>query len=114
MLTSMIGGIRSSYDWEFECAQKRKPVRLTLRLGELALLDTRLDSLVELGIKGTLGREGDLVVCRHILLDGLAAKRRGIPLVHWLRSGEREKTRPRNHGRAGGKTQIHTWNHCAP
>lgn len=48
-------------------------MRLTLGLGELALLNTGLDGLVELGIEGGLRRDVDLVVRRHVLLDGLAA-----------------------------------------
>lgn len=36
--------------------------KLTLRLGELALLNTGLDGLVELSVEGALGRESDLVV----------------------------------------------------
>lgn len=39
-----------------------KVIRLTLGLGELALLNTGLDGLVELGIERTLGRDSDLVV----------------------------------------------------
>jgi hypothetical protein len=48
---------------------------LTLRLSEVALLDTGLDSLVELGIEGGLRRNIDLVVRLHIFLDRLAAVR---------------------------------------
>jgi hypothetical protein len=46
---------------------------LTLGLSELALLNTSLDGLVELGVEGGLRRDVDLVVRRHILLNGLAA-----------------------------------------
>lgn len=46
---------------------------LTLWLSELALLNTGLDGLVELGIESSLRREGDIVVRPNILLDGLAA-----------------------------------------
>lgn len=54
------------------CAHKRGGAKLTLGLGELALLNTGLDGLVELGVESALGREGDLVVRRYILLDSLA------------------------------------------
>ena len=52
--------------------------KLTLRLGELALLNTGLDGLVELSVEGALGRESDLVVRRDILLDSLAAEKRKV------------------------------------
>lgn len=48
---------------------------LTLRLSELALLNTGLDGLVELGVERALGREGNLVVRSDILLDSLATVR---------------------------------------
>jgi hypothetical protein len=48
-------------------------IKLTLGLGELILLNTGLDGLVELSIENTLGREVDLVVRLNILLDGLSA-----------------------------------------
>ena len=46
----------------------------TLGLGELALLNAGLDGLVELGIKGSLRGDIDLVVGRNIFLDGLTAE----------------------------------------
>jgi hypothetical protein len=46
---------------------------LTLGLSELALLNTSLDGLVELGVESGLRRDVDLVVRRHILLNGLTA-----------------------------------------
>lgn len=48
---------------------------LTLWLSELALFNTGLDGLVELGVERALGREGDLVVRGDILLDGLTTVR---------------------------------------
>lgn len=50
-------------------------MKLTLGLSELALLNTGLDGLVELGVERALGREGDLVVRCNILLDSLATVR---------------------------------------
>lgn len=52
-----------------------RQLELTLGLSELALLNTGLDGLVELGVESALRREGDLVVGRHILLDSLATVR---------------------------------------
>lgn len=46
---------------------------LTLGLSELALLNTSLDGLVELSVESGLRRDVDLVVRRHILLNGLTA-----------------------------------------
>lgn len=57
------------------CAQKQRNGKLTLGLGELALLNTSLNSLVELGIKSALRRERDLVVGSDILLNSLAAEK---------------------------------------
>jgi hypothetical protein len=47
--------------------------RGTLGLSELALLNTSLDGLVELSVESGLRRDVDLVVRRHILLNGLTA-----------------------------------------
>jgi hypothetical protein len=47
--------------------------RGTLRLREVALLHTSLDGLVELGIKGRLGGDVDLVVALNIFLQRLTA-----------------------------------------
>lgn len=55
------------------CRIMRDDSGLTLWLSELALLNTGLDGLVELGIESSLRREGDIVVRPNILLDGLAA-----------------------------------------
>lgn len=44
---------------------------LTLGLGEFILLNSGLDSLVELRVKDTLGSDVDLVVSLNILLDSL-------------------------------------------
>ena len=46
--------------------------KLTLGLSEQLLLNTRLDGLVELDIKGALRRDVELVVRLNILLDSLA------------------------------------------
>lgn len=54
--------------------------KLTLGLSELLLLNTRLNSLVELSIKGTLGRDVELVVRLNILLDSLTTTKAN-PLV---------------------------------
>lgn len=59
-------------------------IELTLGLSELALLNTGLDSLVELGIESALRRKGNLVVGRHILLDGLATAMGRVVSI-WLR-----------------------------
>lgn len=48
-------------------------LELTLGLGKLALLNTGLDSLVELRIESGLRRDVEFVVRGHILLDRLAA-----------------------------------------
>lgn len=53
----------------------------TLGLHELLLVNTGLDSLVELGIECALRRVGDLVVALNILLDRLAAEFRENKLV---------------------------------
>lgn len=45
--------------------------RLTLGLNKFFLLNTRLNSLVELSIKGALRRDVELVVRLNILLDRL-------------------------------------------
>lgn len=52
--------------------KEKKEIR-TLGLGELALLNTGLDGLVELGVERSLRRDVDLVVVLHILLDRLTA-----------------------------------------
>lgn len=46
--------------------------RLTLGLSELSLLNTSLDSLVELAVKGGLRGESNFVVGQYIFLDRLA------------------------------------------
>ena len=45
---------------------------LTLWLREVFLFHTGLDSFVELRVKSTLRRDGNVVVCQHVFLDGLA------------------------------------------
>jgi hypothetical protein len=45
---------------------------LTLRLRELALVDARLESLVEHGVELCLGSELDLIVGLDVFLDRLA------------------------------------------
>jgi len=45
----------------------------TFGLLEVALLDTRLEGLVEEGIELSLGRDGDVVIRLDILLDSLSA-----------------------------------------
>ena len=57
---------------EMTATPMRDTSGLTFGLEEFTLLNTDLDGLVELGIEGTLRREGDLVVGNHILLKGLA------------------------------------------
>ena len=47
--------------------------KLTLGLKELALLNTSLDGLVELAVKGVGGGRSNLVVRLNIFLDRLAA-----------------------------------------
>jgi hypothetical protein len=47
----------------------------TLGLGEVALLNTRLQSLVEQGVELSLGSGGDLVVGLYVFLDALTAVR---------------------------------------
>jgi hypothetical protein len=49
-------------------------MKLTLGLGELILLNTGLDSLVELRVENTLRSQVDLVVHLNILLDSLTTK----------------------------------------
>jgi hypothetical protein len=46
---------------------------LTLWLGEVALVDTGLQSFVEQRVELGLGCDGDLVVGLDVLLDGLSA-----------------------------------------
>lgn len=53
----------------------------TLRLSEVTLLDTRLESLVELRVELGLAGVADLVVGLDILLDGLTAVGRKKMLV---------------------------------
>jgi hypothetical protein len=52
------------------CATKG---RLTFGLDEIALLNTSLDRLVELAVKGVLRSRSQLIVCQHIFFDRLAA-----------------------------------------
>jgi len=52
--------------------------KLTLGLGELALLNTGLDGLVELSVESALRGERDLVVRGNILLDSLAAEKKKV------------------------------------
>lgn len=68
-------------------------IRLTLGLSKITLLNSRLDGLVELGIEGALGGEGDLVVGSHILLDGLAARAREIYCQHGIATETRPSKR---------------------
>lgn len=58
--------------WREKKKDEENEIR-TLGLGELALLDTDLDGLVELGVERGLRRDVDLVVVLHILLDRLTA-----------------------------------------
>lgn len=46
---------------------------LTFWLGEVALLDTRLESLVELGVESSLRGRSDLVVRVNVFLESLTA-----------------------------------------
>lgn len=88
-------------------------IRLTLGLSKIALFNSRLDGLVELGIEGTLGGDGDLVVGSHVLLDGLAAIPKGKHRVS-TQSRQRDATINEGRGRASEvNTLTHTWNHCA-
>jgi hypothetical protein len=54
------------------CAIVCACARRTFRLRELALVDARLESLVEHGVELCLGSELDLVVRLDVLLDRLA------------------------------------------
>lgn len=47
--------------------------RLTLRLREFLLVNTRLNGSVELRVECSWRRVGNVVVCLYILFDGLAA-----------------------------------------
>lgn len=60
-------------DWNDAQQRETKIKKLTLGLGEVTLLDTGLDGLVEHAIKGSLSSRRDLVVGLNIFLDGLAA-----------------------------------------
>ena len=61
---------------EYRCDMRikmRAMDKLTLGLKELALLNTSLDGLVELAVKGVGGGRSNLVVRLNIFLDRLAA-----------------------------------------
>ena len=94
--------------------RKRQDIKLTLGLSELVLLNTGLDSLVELSIESALRRVGDLVVALHILLDRLAAGFREGKLVYCCATqasatGKRGKVT----GDDEGIFASHTCYHCA-
>lgn len=55
-------------------------IRLTLGLKEIALVNTNLDRLVELAIKGILGSRRKLVVGLDVFLDRLTA----VMKIRWL------------------------------
>lgn len=55
-------------------------IRLTLGLKEIALVNTNLDRLVELAIKGILGCRRKLVVGLDVFLDRLTA----VMKIRWL------------------------------
>lgn len=55
-------------------------IRLTLGLKEITLVNTNLDRLVELAIKGILGRRRKLVVGLDVFLDRLTA----VMKIRWL------------------------------
>jgi hypothetical protein len=54
--------------------RKLQGTRRALGLSELILLNTGLDSLVELRVEDTLGSDVDLVVGLNVLLDSLATE----------------------------------------
>lgn len=82
----------------------------TLWLSELSLLDARLDSLVELGIKSGRRRDGDVVVCQNILLDGLAAVRDTTSASGWTGRGIKQRApEPRHRQLVGASTERVTY-----
>lgn len=60
--------------WDRIIARRLGTQKLTLGLSELVLLNTGLDSLVELRVKDALGSDVDLVVRLNVLLDSLTTK----------------------------------------
>lgn len=61
---------------------------LTLRLVEVTLLHTLLDSTVDVGVELGRGNVADLVVGLDVLLDGLAAAQ---ACQHFIRSGKHQR-----------------------
>lgn len=65
--------LRSGFDGSI-LLRKLQGARWALGLSELILLNTGLDSLVELRVEDTLGSDVDLVVRLNVLLDSLTTK----------------------------------------
>ena len=91
-------------------------MRLTLGLGEFILLNSGLDSLVELRVKDTLGSDVDLVVSLNILLDSLTTAIGKIQSVTCSNDQERQHLgrRSQRHQRRGRKQKKHTCYHFVP